>query len=159
MFMGEKLTFQMFNHHQELKGEDMQEGGDFLEAPILCSANRERHTINGAIAPIRASAKGLCVIPWNANLEPFWDQKPLDQCIPNIMHSDPCFWEHFARGTDGHLTHNPCKQLKLVNGTHIRCHSLSPSTLVTKRSNFRSSTLMPKQEKFCHPPPVCGRKR
>jgi hypothetical protein len=61
-------------------------------------------------------------------LEPFWDQKPLDQYIPNIMHSDPCFWEYFVRGTDGYLTDNPCKQLRLVNGTHIRCHSLSFDT-------------------------------
>jgi hypothetical protein len=62
MFRGEKLAFQMFNHYQELKGQDMQESGAFLEAPILCSTNRERHTINGVIAPIRASAKGVCVV-------------------------------------------------------------------------------------------------
>jgi hypothetical protein len=71
IFRGEKFTFQMFNHYQELKGKEMQEGGAFLEAPILCSTNRERHTINGVIAPIRASAKGVCVVRWNANLEPF----------------------------------------------------------------------------------------
>ena len=125
MFRGEKLTFQMFNHYEELKAVDLQEGGNFCDAPILCSTNRERHTINGIIAPIRASAKGVCAIRWNADLKPYWDQKPSDEYISDIIDSDPCFWEYFVPGTDGYLTDNLCKPLKLVNGTPIRYHSLS----------------------------------
>ena len=41
------------------------------------------------------------------------------------MYFDPCFWEYFVPGSDGYLTNNLCKPLKLVNGTHIRYHSLS----------------------------------
>jgi hypothetical protein len=125
MFRGKKLTFQMLNHYEELKAVDMQEGGDFCDAPILCSTNRERHTINGIMAPIRASATGVCAIRWNADLKPYWDQKPSDQYISQIMYSDPCFWEYFVPGSDGYLTDNLCKPLRLVNGTHIRYHSLS----------------------------------
>jgi hypothetical protein len=125
MFRGEKLTFQMFNDYEALTVIDMQEGGDFCDAPILCSTNRERHTMNGIIAPIRASARGVCVIRWSADLKPYWDQKPPDEFIPNIMVSDPCFWEYFVAGTDGYLTDNLCKSLKLVNATPIRYHSLS----------------------------------
>jgi hypothetical protein len=125
MFRGEKLTFQMFNHYEELKAVDIHEGGDFCDAPILCSTNRERHTINGIIAPTRASAKGVCAIRWNADLKPYWDQKPSDKYISDIIDSDPCFWEYFVPGTDGYLTDNLCKPLKLVNGTPIRYHSLS----------------------------------
>jgi hypothetical protein len=125
MFRGEKLTFQMFNHYEELKGVDMEESGDFCDAPILCSTNRERHTINGIMAPIRASTKGVCAIRWNADLKPYWDQKPSDQYISQIMYSDPCFWEYFVPDTDGYLSNNLCKPLGLVNGTHIRYHSLS----------------------------------
>jgi hypothetical protein len=115
----------MFNDYETLKAADMQEGGEFCNAPILCSTNRERHTINGIMAPIKASSKRACAIRWSADLAPHWDQKPPDQHILQIMHSDPCFWEHFAPGSDGYLTDNLCKWLKLVNGTHVRCHSLS----------------------------------
>jgi hypothetical protein len=125
MFRAEKLTFQMFNHYEELKAADIHEGGDFCDAPILCSTNRERHTINGIIAPVRASAKGVTAIRWRANLKPYWDQKPPDEYISDVINSDPCFWEYFVPGTDGHLTDNLSKPLKLVNGTPIRYHSLS----------------------------------
>jgi hypothetical protein len=125
MFRGEKLTFQIFNHYEELNVVDIHEGGDFCNAPILCATNRERHTINGIIAPIRASAKGVGAIRWNADLKPYWDQKPSDKYISDIIDSDPCFWEYFVPGSDGYLTDNLCKPLKLVNGTHIRYHSLS----------------------------------
>jgi hypothetical protein len=43
----------------------------------------------------------------------------------DIIDSDPCFWEYFVPGTDGYLTDNLCKPLKLVNGTPIWYHSLS----------------------------------
>jgi hypothetical protein len=76
MFHSEKLTFQIFNHYKELKAVDIHVGGDFCDAPILCATNRERHTISGIIAPIRASTKGVGAIPWNADLKPYWDQKP-----------------------------------------------------------------------------------
>jgi hypothetical protein len=125
MFRGEKLNFQMFNDYEELKAVDIQEGGDFSDAPILCSTNRERHTINGIMAPVKASAKRVCAVRWNADLQPYWDQKPSDQYISEIIYSDPCFWEYFVPGTDGYLTDNLCKSLRLVNGTHIRYHSLS----------------------------------
>jgi hypothetical protein len=125
MFRGEKLTFQMFNHYDRLKAAEMQQGGDFCNTPILCSTNRERHTINGIIAPVKASGKGVCTIRWNADLKPYWDQKPSDQYISQIMYSDPCFWEYFVAGSDGYLTDNLCKPLRVVNGTHIRYHSLS----------------------------------
>jgi hypothetical protein len=125
MFHGEKLTFQMFNDYQELKATDMQVGGDFCDAPILCSTNRERHTITGLMAPIIASTKGVCAIRWNADLKPYWDQKPPVQYISKIMYSDPCFWEYFVPGSNGYLTDNLCKALRLVNGTPIQYHSLS----------------------------------
>ena len=128
MFRGEKLTFQMFNQYEELKAIDIEKGGDFCDAPILCSTNRERHTINGIMAPIRASEKGVCAIRWNADLNAYWDQKPSDQYISQIMYRDSCFWEYFVPGSDGYLTDNLCKVLKLVNGTHIRYHSLSFDT-------------------------------
>jgi hypothetical protein len=125
MFRGEKLTFPMFNLYEELKAADLQEGGDFLQAPFLCSTNRERATINGIMAPIRASAKGVCAIRWGADLKGCWDQKPEEKYIQEILDSDPCFWEYFVRGSEGYLTDNLCKRLKLVNGTRIRYHSLS----------------------------------
>ena len=125
MFDGEKLTFQMFEHYKMLNAIDIQKEGSFCEAPILCSTNRERHTINGIMAPIRASGKGVCVIRWPADLKPYWEQKPADEYIDNILLSDPCFWEYFVPGTDGYITDNLSKTLNLVNGTHIRYHSLS----------------------------------
>jgi hypothetical protein len=128
MFRGEPLNFQTFLLYKELKAIDMHEGGDFADAPILCSTNRERHTINGIMAPIRASAKKVCAIRWKADLKPYWDQKPSDQYISEIMYSDPCFWEYFVPGSDGYLTDNLCKPLGLVNGTYIRYHSLSFDT-------------------------------
>jgi hypothetical protein len=109
-----------------LKAVNILEGRDFCDAPILCSTNCERHTINGIIAPIRAYAKGVCVIRWNADLKPYWDQKPSDEYILDIiLDSDPCFWEYFVPGSDSYLTDNLCKPIKLGNGTHIRYHSLS----------------------------------
>jgi hypothetical protein len=119
----------MFDGYKELKAVDMQEEGDFCDAPILCSTNRERHTINGIMAPIRASAKGVCVIRWSADLKEQWQQKPSDEHLEQLKFSDPCFWEYFVRGCDGYVTDNLSKRLKLVNGTHIRYHSLSFETL------------------------------
>jgi hypothetical protein len=125
MFRGEKLTFQMFHEYEQLKAVDMQEGGNFCDAPILCSTNRERHTINGILAPIRASAKRVCAIRWRADLHSFWDQKPSEEYISEIIYNDPCFWEYFVPESDGYISDNLCKPLGLVNGTHIRYHSLS----------------------------------
>jgi hypothetical protein len=125
MYRGERYSFQMFNDYKQLKEADMQQDGDFCDAPVLCSTNRERHTINGLIAPIRAKARESCVVRWPANLKEFWDQKPSDEYITDIMYSDPIFWECFVAGTDGYLTDNICKGLRIVNGTHVKNHSLS----------------------------------
>jgi hypothetical protein len=129
MFRGEKFTFHTFDRYPEVKAVDMQEGGDFCDAPILCSTNRERHTITGIRAPIRAFAKGVCVIRWSANLKEQWEQKPSEEYLEQVQFSDPCFWEYFVRGCDGYLTDNLSKRRNLVNGTHIRYHSLSFDTL------------------------------
>jgi hypothetical protein len=129
MFRGDPLTFQMFEEYRTLQPVDiMQEGSDFCDAPILCSTNRERHTLNGIMAPIKAAAKGVCAIRWRADLQPFWDQKPADEYISQVIDSDPVFWEYFVPETESYITENLRKRLRLINGTKLKCSTLSFDT-------------------------------
>ena len=77
-----------------------------------------------------------CAICWPSETQK-WQQTPSNDM--EEASKDPALWEFFVPGTDGFLTQDINKKLRLANGTRVRYNSIQPTS--DEQKNFIKNKL------------------
>ena len=115
--------------YKHLSKQDIEKNpDDWTFAPVLVSTNRERLSIARMKAQLWARENNTYVFKWHTRTGKQVNRPSLDK-FSDIQEHNAFFWQFFVAGAPSYLSHNINPDLALVNGTPLRAHSITFSTL------------------------------
>ena len=128
LYNGKPVTPQHLKNYKlwsssTLLDDDEKERLLWLNAPVICKTNRERHSISYLRAKQFAKATGTTIIKWRSEYTK-WEGKPQDERNIKQAQKDPALFEYFVYNANIILNDTISKSKLLCNGTHGKCHSL-----------------------------------